>query len=353
MKGALTFRYTYSKNWLKAWFHQKNNFEGDIPYKDIGIINPSIGSANLGDHIIYKSVYKVLRTIYPDAMFSDFPAQLHTSLDAMLLMKSKYLLFISGTNLLSSNLEIRHQWKIYDRHKSFLNNKVVLLGCGWWQYQNDVTKYTKAIYKKVLNRAFLHSVRDRYTEEKLINAGITNVINTCCPTFWGLTPEKCKAIPRSRARQVVTTLTFYHKNINADRRMLEILSKHYEKVYLWAQGADDLHYLNELNVISQKNIVILPPTIEAYDTILLKKNIDYIGTRLHAGARALQNNIRSLIVAVDNRAREIGSDVNLNVIDRKNIEEIIFFIDNDYETHINLPTDNIKKWFASLNVAKK
>lgn len=318
-------------------------------YNDIGILNPSIGTSNLGDLIIYDSVYKKLRSVYPDDLFTNFPTQLHTSYDAMDLMRDKDLLFVSGTNLLSSNLEVRHQWKIHTSHKKFLKNKVVLMGCGWWQYQGDINGYTKSIYKTILNKDVLHSVRDQYTFEKLKSIGIDNVVNTSCPTLWGLTPDKCKLIPVNKGEEVITTLTFYHKNADLDFKMLKILSENYSKVYLWIQGLSDLNYYDEIRG-DLNNIELIPPTIEAFDEMLNKSNVDYIGTRLHAGVRALQKNVRTLILAVDNRAIEIGKDVNLNVIKREDVNDCISFIENDYVTDIKLPQDNIDNWLKSIKL---
>jgi polysaccharide pyruvyl transferase WcaK-like protein len=342
----LKFLKNYSESYLRAHLRSPriNSYK---PFKDIGILNPAIGTSNLGDLIIYESVYNNLREIYPDDLITNFPTQLHTSFDAQALMRKKDLLFISGTNLLSSNLETKHQWKIHRGHKKFLKNKVVLFGCGWWQYQDEINSYTEDIYKTVLNNEVLHSARDQYTVDKLKNIGIDNVVNTTCPTLWSITPEKCNLVPTTKGEEVVTTLTFYHKNAELDYRMLEILSKNYKKVHLWIQGIDDVQYYNEMSS-GLNNIVLLPPTMEAFDKILLNTNIDYIGTRLHAGVRALQNNVRTLILAVDNRALEIGKDVNLNVIKRENIEDSLQFINNKYTTEIKLPLENIERWRKSI-----
>lgn len=345
----------YYKNYLKRFLisnlkvkininpHKKDTFL----FKDIGILNPCIGSSNLGDQIIYEAVYKVLREIYPNDQFTNFPTQLYTSYDAHQLMNHKYLLFVSGTNLLSSNLESYNQWKINNSIKVFLKNKTVLVGCGWWQYQNEINSYTKDIYKTVFNKDVLHSVRDQYTVDKLKNIGIENVVNTTCPTLWEITLDKCKKIPIVKSENVITTLTSYHKNHIDDRKMLKILSDNYKVVNVWIQGMDDLPYLEEISE-NLKNIVIIPPTIEAYDHLLKNGNLDYIGTRLHAGVRALQFNLRTLIIAVDNRALEIGNDINLNVISRASVDIIELFINNEYITEINLPLENIEKWKNSF-----
>ncbi|MCV2483982.1 polysaccharide pyruvyl transferase family protein [Flavobacterium sp. SH_e] len=351
MMNKLIFLKAYLRGFIVSKFKVQNNNAETNRYKDYGILNPSIGTANLGDLIIYDSVYSKLRDIYPDDLFTDFPTQLYTSHDAMISMNERHLLFVSGTNLLSSNLDRIFQWKIHFGHKRLLKNKVVLMGCGWWQYQGGINKYTAAIYKTILSKDVLHSVRDEYTANKLKSIGINNVINTSCPTLWSLSPEKCKQIPISKASEVVTTLTFYHKNSELDKTMLRILSENYNKVYLWIQGMNDFHYYNEINE-NFHNIELISPSIEAYNNLLEKGNIDYIGTRLHAGVRALQKNIRTLILAVDNRAIEISKDVNLNVIKREDVLDMVNFIDNDYVTNIKLPTGNIDKWISSLNKYK-
>lgn len=347
----LKFYKKYYRELLRANIKPVNRGRSDKPFLDIGILSPTVGTNNLGDYIIRDSVNAELRELFPEDQFTDFPTQLYTSYDSKQLMAKKDLLFISGTNLLSSNLETRHQWKITKGHKRYLENKVVLLGCGWWQYQDAINNYSKDIYKTVLNKDVLHSVRDQYTCDKLKSIGIENVVNTTCPTLWSITPEKCEKIPISKGEEVVTTLTFYHRDDELDYRMLEILSQNYTTVHLWIQGIDDIYYFNQINK-GLKNIKLVSPTVDAYNKILKTPNIDYVGTRLHAGVRALQNGVRTLILAVDNRAVEIGKDVNLNVIKREDVENSMSFINNDYKTEITLPQENIDLWKSSIKNKK-
>ena len=50
----------------------------------------------------------------------------------------------------------------------------------------------------------------------------------------------------------------------------------------------------------------MSPTLEAFDNLLESEiDLDYIGTRLHAGIRAIQKKRRSIIIGVDNRALEM------------------------------------------------
>ncbi|KAB1155783.1 polysaccharide pyruvyl transferase family protein [Flavobacterium luteum] len=345
------FYYNYykslAKTYVKAFFQKENAKQANINFLDIGIINPSIGTANLGDLIIYDAVINELRSHYPNDLFTNYPSQLHTNYEAKQMMGKKDFLFVSGTNLLTSNMNERFQWKIDPSHKIFLKNKVLLMGVGWWQYQIKPNSYTRRLYKSILKSEYLHSVRDSYTYNMLQDIGITNVINTSCPTLWGLKPDLCASIPKKKASNVITTLTFYKSDTQLDRKMLEILIEKYETVYLWVQGIEDIGYLNKIYARADK-IKLVAPTIEAYNKILEEPSIEYLGTRLHAGIRALQKGVRTLIVAVDNRAVEIGKDTNLNVIKREDIEQMHDFIDLPYQTKINLPQENIDRWRASL-----
>jgi polysaccharide pyruvyl transferase WcaK-like protein len=73
-------------------------------------------------------------------------------------------------------------------------------------------------------------------------------------------------------------------------------------------------------------------------------NIDYIGTRLHAGICAIQNFRRSIIIGIDNRAIEMGNDFNLNVIEPENVNILDEIIKSDLITDISIPKDNIDIW---------
>ncbi|MXV52127.1 polysaccharide pyruvyl transferase family protein [Pedobacter sp. HMF7647] len=339
----ISYYYNYYKRFLKSYQTLKNAKPKHTTYPSIGLIDPSIGSNNLGDIIIQNAVTRHLRTVYPDAFLTSYPSQLHRTYDARLKMAQEDVVFVGGTNLLASNMEDRYQWKIDPLDKVYLKNKIVLMGTGWWQYQQDPNDYTKSLFQNILSQNYIHSVRDSYTEQMLKKAGIENVVNTTCPTLWQLSPEHCVTIPQQKAKNVITTLTFYHRNAELDRRMMEILQANYENVYLWVQGLQDFDYLKEIYPGWQQ-VKLVPPVLELYNEMLESEDIEYFGTRLHAGVRALQKGKRTLIVAVDNRAIEIGKDTNLNVIDRKQVDSSLDFVSKPYKTDIKLPNDTIALW---------
>jgi hypothetical protein len=147
---------------------------------------------------------------------------------------------------------------------------------------------------------------------------------------------------------VVTTLTFYHPNVSKDSQLLNLLLKRYEKVHLWIQGIEDYDYLQSLDV-DKRDIVLIPPSVTAFNNLLdTHPNIEYAGTRLHAGIRAIQKGRRTMIVAVDNRAIEISRTTGLPVISRENVEQLLDFTDRPYVTNVVVPMAAINQWKESL-----
>ena len=165
--------------------------------------------------------------------------------------------------------------------------------------------------------------------------------------MWQLTEDFCQTIPCHKAENVVTTLTDYRRDAEADQRLLTILSKNYEHVFLWLQGNTDADYLNTLNI--PDNLTILPAKLETFENRLEEGGVDYIGTRLHAGIFALNHHIRSLVISVDNRAVEIAKDTGLPVLARKDIENCLESrIYSDEPVMIHIPQDNIRKFKAQF-----
>lgn len=161
------------------------------------------------------------------------------------------------------------------------------MGYGWGNYNKFYTDpYTKWVYRRLFNNGMQHAVRDEYTQRKLTELGITNVIYTACPTMWNLTPEHCKKIPTAKAQSVMTTLTAYHADKDRDKQMMNILVSSYNQIFFWPQQIEDIDYLRLLDFDKSK-LTILSPSLKEYDKILASENIDYVGTRLHGGIRAL------------------------------------------------------------------
>ena len=77
----------------------------------------------------------------------------------------------------------------------------------------------------------------------------------------------------------------------------------------------------------------------------MKNNdIDYIGTRLHAGIYAMQNKRRSIILIVDNRARDMKKTYNLVAVERDDIQQLNKIINTTIKTNIKINENYIKEW---------
>jgi hypothetical protein len=114
------------------------------------------------------------------------------------------------------------------------------------------------------------------------------------------------------------TFTDYNESPSEDKFLFDIVKRLYSKVYFWPQAFSDVPYAKE---ICGEGITFIDPSLNALDDFLQSEKVDYIGTRLHGGIRALQHKRRTIIVAVDNRATEMGADFHLPVISRSKLSE--------------------------------
>lgn len=311
--------------------------------RQVSILNTAVGTLNMGDEIIVDSVNRELEKIFRNrTMYINIPTHEKISRYSRRIINQSSLSFVAGTNLLTSkhNIIRGNQWNINVIDAKSFNN-VILMGVGWTSYQGEPTNFTKLIYNNALTNKHFHSVRDSYTKQKLQSIGIENVYNTGCPTMWELTEEHCSSIPVSRAENVIFTITDYSKDYEKDKKMIDILKSNYKNVYCWIQGSGDYDYLRELT----EDVIVIDPTLKSFDAILDENDdIEYIGTRLHAGIRSLQKKKRSLIIGIDNRASEKKKDFNINVLERNEIEQLQDLLNTEFATEIKLNTKEINMW---------
>lgn len=308
------------------------------------LFDTSIGTDNIGDEIIMNYCWQHIANMFNNKMYylDRIPTHLEIRKTSYKLCENAQYSFVCGTNILKTSILRKKNWKI--GYKEALNiNNICLLGAGWGNYNKFGTDpYTKWVYKSILSKNLIHSVRDGYTEKKLKAIGINNVINTACPTMWNLTEDHCKLIPKHKSRTVVTALTYYKPNHEKDRILFDILNENYEQIFLWIQQAEDYEYYKSLNI--KYNVKLIRPILSEYDNFLKNIDTDFIGSRLHGGIRALNHKRRTLILGVDNRAKEINRDTNLPYVDRENCEGISKWINSNIETEIMLPSQAIMEW---------
>ncbi len=226
-----------------------------------------------------------------------------------------------------------------------MQRNAITLGVGCGINSNRVTKYTKWLYFKTLSKKYYHSTRDETTKNLLEDLGF-KAINTGCSTLWELTPKHCSDIPICKSKKVVFTLTHYKnsQNIVLDNAMVNILRDNYEELFFWPQSLRDLDYLR--NIGDWENINIIPPNLKAYKRTLQMNDIDYIGTRLHGGIFVLQQKKRTIIIAIDHRAREMQKTFSIPCIEREEItNKLQNMINKNFKTEIvGLDHDKISFW---------
>jgi polysaccharide pyruvyl transferase WcaK-like protein len=308
----------------------------------ITLFDTSVATENLGDFVIMDAVRDHLNEMFPEAMMFHTLTHDKVSRPTYSMVRKSDFSFVGGTNLLSSNMNKYNQWKINLIDGIFLSD-IVLMGVGWWQYQAAANFYTRSLLKAVLHKDKLHSVRDSFTENMLRNAGIDNVINTACSTMWRLDEKHCAEIPKEKADNVVLTLTDYNKDEVNDLALVNLLRSCYSQVYVWPQGSGDLRYIDDLAI--RDVVTVLPPRLESYNELLdSEMSLDFVGTRLHAGVRAMQKKRRSIVVGIDNRAFEKQKDFNIPMCARDRLDDLEQMINGGFSTEISLPVKNIELW---------
>lgn len=325
----------------------------------ITLYDTACGSKNLGDQIIMDAVTHELGGILPNEMMMNYPTHYPMSREAKRLAWSNELSFIGGTNLLKGHWRTKakdNQWacSLLD---SWAMSPAILMGVGWHSYGDKITNKAKIFYRNALSSEYIHSCRDNYSADKIKSVGFDNVINTGCPTTWCLSTERLSKLSKQKSESVVFTLTDYRQDACSDTDLINQLLSSYKKVYFWPQGNKDKdYYLSLLPSVkgNKDSVKILPMNLNAFNSVLKDGNIDYIGTRLHAGVRALQLDIRALIISVDNRAKEMGSDFGLPVAPRGSSNYIVDLLLKTEPADLQLPHNAIRVWkeqFESLDNA--
>lgn len=318
------------------------------------VLDTSIASANKGDNVILECFKEELNYILSKKFVLNLPTHVSAFHWYQVLRNSKALQryancrlkFVAGTNLLVKDLATHYpQWNInWFNCKPFAGTILVGVGAGAGDRTNW---YTKQVYKRVLSDDFIHSVRDERSREFVESLG-KKAINTGCVTMWKLTPDFCRTIPSKKANNVIFTLTPRNGEEEKDRFLVDLLKRMYQNVSYWVQGEYDYDWLMHLGVAD--GIEIIRPTIIDYHNKLQQPALDYVGTRLHAGVYAMRHRVRSIIIAIDERAREINKSNNLVCLERDEVEtQLEDLILSEFSTEIKMPYDAISEWKSQFN----
>src|SRR5687767_3928820 len=97
-------------------------------------VDPAIGSTNLGDQIISEAVANQLNLLFSPSRSISISSRDVGAWSRHLLEKADYI-FLGGSNALSSNPLFGYRQLSIGRFNAFNLSRLVLLGVGWWQYQ--------------------------------------------------------------------------------------------------------------------------------------------------------------------------------------------------------------------------
>ena len=323
--------------------------------ENILILDTSFASFNKGDDIIMECTRRELAPLLQDNFEINLPThvspfhwyQVLKSSAAYRTYADCKLKFVGGSNIMVPNLLTHYaQWNI-NLFNYQANKGCVMVGVGAGAgAEKGSNWYTRYIYQHMCSREYFHSARDERSKVYMESLGL-KAINTGCVTMWMLTPEFCAQIPANKADKVVFTLTAYSNDAN-DQMLIDTLQKNYSEIYFWPQGIGDYKYLQSLKNI--EGIHILQASKEAYDCYLTDNDTDYIGTRLHAGIYAMRHAKRSIIIAIDERARAINERNHLNCIEKADMPQLSDMINSEIKTSITMPFDEIKRWKAQFGL---
>lgn len=318
--------------------------------KNVILLDTSIASLNQGDEIINLSIKKnwvelfqnnyILKMASHTPMYTFFQSKIYK--EKLDVIRNADYKFLCGTNALYTNmLRPLPTWNI-NLLDCGLAKGTICLGVGLGVNSKSTNWYTKKLYRKVLSSEYIHSTRDERTKEFLEKLGF-RAVNTGCPTLWGMTEDVCMKIPRKKSNSVIFTLTYYDRDVKNDNLLIQILRRNYEKVYFWPQCLKDLEYFQSLNCDFPVEIIL--PNVDNYSNAL-SRGVDYIGNRLHGGIFALQHFCRTIIIAIDYRAREMHKNYSFVCIERTDTENLLeSMILSEWETRISgLDFNLIQEW---------
>ncbi|HEY0248648.1 MAG TPA: polysaccharide pyruvyl transferase family protein [Gryllotalpicola sp.] len=304
----------------------------------IVLVDPGMASTNIGDQIISDAVHREfvapLRAAGVEVETIPMHGQLSEESRARLRRADDVV--VSGTNLLADHMRFRSPWQWATRDIELTRGKLTTFGVGWWQYQLGGVDPFSARWLRALSSGRPWAVRDEYSAARLRAAGVA-AVHTSCPTLWGVERQ---ALPSDESR-VIATFTDYNQDPLADRRLVELLESRFAEVLYWPQGPGDERYIRSI-VPGEPRLI--PASLAAFDAELQRPSTAYVGLRLHGGIRAMQFGVPTLILSIDNRAREISRSVGLIAPSRHALGEIGALLAEPRPGELSIPREQIDDW---------
>lgn len=275
---------------------------------NVGVLAPWAATNNLGDYVIGDACVSALWD-HGITVSEAYPTHIRPPLRHLRRAVRCHRLILAGTNALDARMESNLRFWVTPDLAACYRHKVILMGVGWGTYNTRITKYSRWVIAQLLDPDALHSVRDSFTGRVLTALGY-RVEVTGCPSTWEVKQAAPALEPQGGA---IATLT--HSNRGASQRDSQWLAQLADLFGDWAvqpMEFRDVAYARDLAVPASR---ILPVSLQAFNRRLSAGPVTVVGTRLHAGIRALQFGRPAVIIAIDNRAREMAADFRLPVVE--------------------------------------
>jgi polysaccharide pyruvyl transferase WcaK-like protein len=321
----------------------------------ITLIDPATGpnggiTENSGDCIIYASIQNLMKELFPEKEIVRISAHQAWGPKEKELIRKSYLSFAAGSNMLTSDIRNFPRFTPVKKKGFYLFpgvERIILLGVGWYRYQQKPDLPTRFYYRNILNKTFIHSVRDSYAINQLSTIRTIKVKNTSCPTVWKLDPTFINKF-NSANDYTLLTLNNNYPDPEADSNIIRLIIEHTKgPVVFFPQVQQDLPYLESLPIYknNRKKFLLLDQTYQSFTSFADQSSFNYIGTRLHAGIASLQRSMPALIQITDNRAAEIARDIRLFALKRNELSSIENWIKDGYvPAPLSIPFESINEW---------
>lgn len=311
------------------------------------LLDTSVASDNIGDEIIARHLRAQIEAAFPEAYVTTSASHDGLGRFGRRQVEAADSVFLLGTNALSAKWSSRGGLLPMSRADvRALEGKLVLFGVGAnraWTGRADRRQIRRLA--RILSPRFTHSVRDG-SAEKIVEAAGRRALNGSCPTIWTLPRQQ--AFAPTRPDHVIFSLTAYRADRAADARFLDWLQGRYTRFSFWAQQIEDIAYLDSF--ANRPAAQRIAPNLAAYDRALADPApLDVIGSRLHGGIQGLHAGRRSVILAVDNRAREIGALTQIPVVDRAEApDRLDALLDAPIQIDLTASHDLVPRFFSQF-----
>jgi len=313
----------------------------------VHLLHTAIATDNIGDEIITQGCLDSLGEVFPSAYISTSSSHDGLGVVSRHMAEAADIVILTGTNALAPFYQVGKDfiWNVSSQDLDVLRNKVVLMGVGANRTYDRLDRRQIDFLRNILSDDYFHSVRDDLGKEICEAAG-KRVLNTSCPTLWGV-GDNPGVTHDSEVKQVCFTLTA-HKPDPSDRIFMEILAERYERLFFFPQQPRDLSYLKKIN--PKITIDVVAPRLTAYDELLLREEIDVIGTRLHGTIRGLQHGKRAIVISIDNRALGLSKTTGLTVVERDQIGELRNVASSDINSELRIPSAEIETFLGQFQL---